>query len=151
MASVFDTAQYILQTHGPMTTWQLQKLCYYAQAWSLVWDDAPLFREPIEAWANGPVVPDLYSCHRGEYSVSELPKGNPSKLTKDQKETIDAIIKYYGKLDSDTLRRITHKESPWRNARKREGLSLGERGNAVITLDDMCEYYGGLCEEEADK
>ena len=51
-------------------------------------------------------------------------------------------------MDADTLRRLTHKEAPWRNARKREGLGLGERGNAEITLDDMSEYYGGLCEEE---
>lgn len=29
---------------------------YYAQAWSLVWDEKPLFPERIEAWVNGPVL-----------------------------------------------------------------------------------------------
>lgn len=43
MANVFDTAKYILEFRGKMSTMKLQKLCYYSQAWALVWDDAPLF------------------------------------------------------------------------------------------------------------
>lgn len=150
MASVtcFDVAQYILEKLGSMTTWKLQKLVYYCQAWSLVWDEEPLFEERIEAWANGPVIPDLYSLHRGEYTISSLSVGDSTKLNEDQKDTIDVVLEYYGVIEAETLRRLTHKEEPWRNARKREGLGLGERGNSVITLDDMCEYYGGLCEEE---
>ena len=53
MGSVFDTAKYILEKCGTMSTMKLQKLCYYSQAWSLVWDDAPLFDEDFEAWAMG--------------------------------------------------------------------------------------------------
>ena len=45
MASVSDVAAYILQQQGAMTTWKLQKLIYYSQAWSLVWDDDALFPE----------------------------------------------------------------------------------------------------------
>jgi uncharacterized phage-associated protein len=55
MPSVLDVAQYILQRSGGMTTGKLQKLVYYSQAWSLVWDQRPLFNERIEAWANGPI------------------------------------------------------------------------------------------------
>ena len=35
MASVFDVAAYILEKKGEMSTLKLQKLVYYAQAWSL--------------------------------------------------------------------------------------------------------------------
>lgn len=45
MATVFDVACYILSKQGCMTTMKLEKLCYYAQAWSLVWDERPLFDE----------------------------------------------------------------------------------------------------------
>lgn len=45
MANVSDVAAYILQKHGRMTTMKLQKLVYYSQAWSLVWDEKPLFQE----------------------------------------------------------------------------------------------------------
>lgn len=45
MADVFDTAKYILEQSSSMSTMKLQKLCYYSQAWSLVWGDSPLFEE----------------------------------------------------------------------------------------------------------
>jgi uncharacterized phage-associated protein len=60
---VQDVAQYILDNQGAMTATKLQKLCYYSQAWHLVWDERPLFDERIEAWANGPVTRSLYSSH----------------------------------------------------------------------------------------
>ncbi len=55
--SVESVAAYILSQHGKLSAMKLQKLVYYCQAWSLVWDEAPLFQEQIQAWANGPVVP----------------------------------------------------------------------------------------------
>ena len=70
MANVFDTAKYILEQSGPMSTMKLQKLCYYSQAWSLVWDDSPLFEEDFQAWANGPVCPELFFKTQGKYSVN---------------------------------------------------------------------------------
>ena len=45
MASVFDVAKYILKQAGEMSTWKLQKLCYYSQAWSLAWTEHELFSE----------------------------------------------------------------------------------------------------------
>ena len=79
-----------------MTTWKLQKLVYYSQAWSLVWDDDALFPEKIEAWANGPVVRKLYDAHRRVYRMSCLMKGNPDALTRDQRETVDSVLRFYG-------------------------------------------------------
>jgi len=60
MAHVEDVAIYIMEQCGPMTAMKLQKLVYYSQAWHLVWDEEPLFSDPIEAWANGPIVRSLY-------------------------------------------------------------------------------------------
>ena len=57
---IFDVAKYILRKNGPISTMKLQKLCYYAQSWSLAWDGA-----------NGPVCPELFHKHRGLYSVDE--------------------------------------------------------------------------------
>ncbi|HCU23588.1 MAG TPA: hypothetical protein DF383_01115, partial [Deltaproteobacteria bacterium] len=70
MTSVHDVATYILKKTGPITAMKLQKLVYYSQAWSLVWDEKPLFKEKIEAWTNGPVVPALYRLHRGKFEIS---------------------------------------------------------------------------------
>ena len=78
MANVKDVAAYILEKLGEITAMKLQKLAYYSQAWSLVWDEKLLFPERIEAWANGPVVPDLYEAHKGVFKLSKLSCGNPS-------------------------------------------------------------------------
>ena len=123
---------------------KLQKLVYYAQAWSLVWDDEPLFPNKIEAWANGPVVRDLYNKHRGEFSLpmdffATEATGN---LTVDQVETIDAVLDAYGDKSAQWLSDQTHSELPWRSAR--DGLSDQDRGDKEITLAAMSEYYSSL-------
>ena len=64
MANVFDTAKYILEKSGKMSTMKLQKLCYYSQAWALVWDDAPLFDEDFQAWAMDRYVRNYFSRQR---------------------------------------------------------------------------------------
>ena len=83
MASVLDVAVYIPKRKGPMTTWKLQRLVYYGQAWSLVWDDDALFPEEIEAWANGQVVRALSHAHRGKHRISRVPRGEAHGLNDD--------------------------------------------------------------------
>ena len=75
--------------------------------------------------------------------------GDPTKLNETQKETIDAVLAAYGNKTSGWLSQLTHRESPWRDARNRARLDLGERGHSQIRLDDMTEYYGGLSAEQA--
>jgi uncharacterized phage-associated protein len=63
----------------------------------VVWDnppDAPLFPERIEAWSLGPVVPELFAWHKGHFSVEAdvFPNGDVSRLSKDQRETIDSVL-----------------------------------------------------------
>ncbi len=144
---VFDVAQYILAKVGRLTTWKLQKLCYYSQAWSLVWDSEPLFKERIEAWVNGPVIPALYKKHRGRFYMNRI-KGETDKLNESQRDTIDAVLRAYGRKSSGQLSAISHRESPWKDARRRAHLDIGERGNSQIRLGDIAEYYEGL---SADK
>lgn len=48
-------ATYILARLGPMSMGKLQALVYYAQAWSVVTDGAPLTMEPCYAERSGPV------------------------------------------------------------------------------------------------
>lgn len=144
MATVFDVAKYVLEKTGLMSTMKLQKLVYYSQAWSLVWDDAPLFDERIEAWANGPVVPTLFEFHKGRYNVSQnfFRQADTTSLTQTQRDTIDGIIEFYGPKSAQWLSDLTHSEAPWIEARR--GIPDGVRGNSEITLESMAEYYGSL-------
>ena len=143
---VFDVAAYILQRTGSMTTMKLQKLVYYSQAWSLVWDEEPLFEENIEAWANGPVVRELFDYHRGMYEISAMPIGNPRLLNQEQQETIDAVLEYYGDKSAQWLIELTHIEDPWKQARK--GMPPLERGSRVMSLDTIADYYSSLPAED---
>ena len=144
MANVFDAAAFILEKQGRMITLKLQKLVYYSQAWSLVWDERPLFDEKIEAWSNGPVVRDLFDYHRGKYYVSEIEAGDAGKLDADQKATVDMVLNHYGDKPAYWLVRLSHSEPPWIEARG--DLSPTEQGNAEIMLDSMAQYYSSLLE-----
>lgn len=139
MATVQDVAAYILREQGSMSAMKLQKLVYYSQAWSLVWDDDSLFEEDIQAWANGPVVYALYEHHRGEFMVAQWPWGDPEALTEVQQETIDAVLATYGHLSARQLSHLTHSESPWRDARA--GLPDTARSSALITPAALVDYY----------
>lgn len=148
MPSVHDVAAYILDEAGPMTAMKLQKLVYYSQAWHLVWDDEVLFPERIEAWANGPVVPELYGRHRGRYTV-EAPWqwGSADALTDDQRETLNEVLNAYGDFTAQQLSVLSHSERPWQEAR--QGLQPLERGSEVIEPMIMADYYGSLLQDDS--
>ena len=142
IATAHDVAAYIFdkQDNG-LPAMKLQKLVYYAQAWSLVWDDLPLFDDRIEAWASGSAVPSLYESLHGKFMVLSV-EGNPDRLTDSQRETIDQVLGFYGDKSSQWLSDLTRMEEPWVKAR--HGLATGERGNHEISLAAMAEYYGSL-------
>lgn len=146
--SVFDVACYVMSKVKQCTTMKLQKLLYYCQAWYLVWNDKPLFRENIEAWANGPVIRELYNFHKGLFTITEnmMSLGNPNLLSIEQKTDIDNILNAYADKTSQWLIDQTHSERPWQEARR--GMSPNERGHKVITHAAMAEYYSSLYEQE---
>lgn len=143
MATVFDTARYILEKEGQMSTMKLQKLCYYCQAWSLVWDDEPLFDEEFHAWANGPVCKELFFETQGEFSVSAKDEpGDSAKLTDNQKDTINTVLEHYAPHDAQWLSRLTHMEDPWNEARA--NIPLGSKCDNIVSKESMAKYYGGI-------
>jgi len=147
MATADDVAAAILEISGPIDTFKLQKLVYYCQAWHIVWDDEELFPDAIEAWAGGPVVRTLYERHRGQYTVTTWPWGDPEQLSPSQRESVRIVVSAYGKLTGRQLSALTHKERPWREART--NLAPGERGNQVIPPEDLADYYGGLDQDDS--
>ena len=130
-ASIKDVAAYVLARKGPRTAMQLEKLVYYGQAWSMVWEGRPLFEDAIEAWVQGPVSPALFDLHRGRYLVVSLPEGNPDALDAFAQETLDAVLDQYGNCSGDELGELTHREAPWQDTPR----------NHVISLNVMRDCY----------
>jgi uncharacterized phage-associated protein len=142
MATAHDVAAYILKQRGSMSAMKLEKLVYYSQAWHLVWEDEALFADRIEAWANGPVTPALYKEHRGKLTVGSWQTGDADALRAKQRGSIDAVLNYYGDKTAFWLSELTHRESPWKDARG--DLGPGQRGSTEIKKSSMAEYYGSL-------
>jgi len=137
MTSVHDVAAFILAELGQMGTMKLQKLVYYSQAWSLVWDRQPVFSEPIEAWENGPVVRDLYRQHRAMPFIERLDRGDPSRLSDDQRASIAAVLHFYGERSGSWLSELTHRESPWLEAR----AAAAGASTPPISLSAMRDFF----------
>ena len=142
--TVFDVAKYVLKKCGSMTTMKLQKLVYYCQAWSLAWDEVPLFEEDFEAWANGPVCPQLFDKHRGVFVMSPnfFSDLQSAEFTHDEVETMDIVLSTYGDKEPQWLSDLTHSELPWKEARR--GYPPGALCSNVVSKESMQQYYGGL-------
>lgn len=149
--SALDVASYIVGRAGEMTAMKLQKLLYYSQAWHMVWDENLLFSDPIEAWANGPVVPAVYQRHRRLFKVnaSTFAGGNSSLLSASEKESVDSVIAFYGKRTAQYLSDLTHSEAPWREARGQ--TPAGAPCREVIEPAAMMEYYSSLSADGSEE
>jgi uncharacterized phage-associated protein len=97
---------------------KLQKLLYYAQGHYLGQRHKPLFRDPIQAWSHGPVVPDVYHEYKARGSSSiELAPDDPfewADVDDDTAEFLGMIWNTYGGFSAGRLRSMTHDEPPWR-------------------------------------
>lgn len=147
MATANDVAAYVMDVLGrPCSTMKLQKLLYYSQGWSLIWDEEPLFDDAIQAWANGPVVYSVFDNHRGRFRVDEWRYGDVNALTEAQMETVQTVVGFYGKYSGQELSELTHDEAPWLEAR--EGLSPGQRSQRALSLDTMQDFFGNLATQQ---
>lgn len=132
----YSTKEYGLR----ITPLKLQKLLYYVQAWSLVFSNEPFFKETIEAWVHGPVVPQIYRSYKHlgaspiQNAVSTLPT-----LEANQKDVLQVVLSTYGNKDGRFLEDLTHSEMPWIKARL--GLTATDKSNRKIGLQDMKRFY----------
>ncbi|EKO3438250.1 DUF4065 domain-containing protein [Vibrio fluvialis] len=139
MADVKDVAKYFIQLADEkdegISNLKLQKLVYYAQGFYLALTDDPLFHEDIEAWAHGPVVPELYHEYKdfGREAIEPDPKFNKyTRLTKDEVDHIEEIFDVFGQFSAWKLRNMTHEEAPW----------IQNEGHAgVIPKRDLKAYF----------
>jgi uncharacterized phage-associated protein len=138
MVTAQDVAEAILEHKGPMDTFRLQKLVYYAQALHLATTGGPLFSDRIEAWTNGPVVPTLYQRHRGDYRVKTV-SGRSDRLDDSALRSVETMLDYYGDQSSSWLVNQVHLEEPWRRARA--GVGPRERSGREIPLESIRSCY----------
>ena len=140
LADLDDVAAALVRGLGGVTTWQLQKLAYYGQAWALVIHGQRLFPEDVEAWRDGPAVDRLYQGSKGLRKLWEWAPGRPERLAPAASGVIDQVLRRYGPLNGDELSELTHRETPWRDARR--GLADDSRSRRAISDAALVAFYG---------
>ncbi len=131
-----------------ITNKKLQKLLYYAQAWSVTARQKPLFRDKIEAWVHGPAIRSVYLKYKSfgfAQILQVVAESELSKITIDDKKFLDEVCTVYGKFDSSYLEQLTHSEKPWLDAR--EGLEAHVGSENEITHVSMEEFYATLLKQ----
>ena len=146
-----DVAQYIYGSVGWVNSWRLQKLTYYAQSWSLAWTGRALFQDPIQAWDDGPVAPELYRVNRHEAGPmpTRLPGAVAENLHPDAVKIVDAVLDFYGKQNKETLIELTHGEAPWHDAYT-EGQNTEISHSAMLRFYTKLSAIGGAVPDRPD-
>lgn len=129
-----------------MTNLRLQKLVYYAQAWSLALRNKALFAEDFEAWVHGPVLRSLWDEHKARRWLSIDKNVEHVDLPQNVRDFLSEVVQVYFSLDAYELERMTHAEAPWQIARG----DLPPHANCenIITKDSMTEFYSGRATQQ---
>lgn len=109
------------------------KLAYYAQAWHATWQGAALYPEPTEAWEHGPV------CREGWKALKYGTFVVPRALQPGEAAVVDAVIDFYGGMSGWQLRKLSHDEGPWQEARG--DLPEWAPSTEEVTVASMRRYY----------
>lgn len=136
---------YIFEKLEEVTPLTLQKLLFFVQGVSFAVNGKPMFVENCQAWAHGPVFPEVYDMFREfRYNPIEEPRfaifeGTADALTDRERRVIDLVVNTFGEYSGKVLERITHEERPWKQARA--GYADGIPSNRLILMADIESYF----------
>ena len=142
MASIFDIAEWFLAKER-MTHKKLQKLCYYAVAWSwAIYPEPPIAEAVFEAWPHGPVCRVLYEKYK-MYEFRYIPQGKkPNLLCEEEESFLEDTWATYGDMTGNALEALAHSEPPWQKARMM--VDETSKSDKPILPEDMKEYYRSI-------
>lgn len=133
MANVYDVGQYITELVPNVDTMKLYKLCYFSQGWKLAWTGHPLFQEPLQAWANGPIPIALRNRSK--------PGGDSTNLTTTERRTIESVVDCYRDKDFAELSKLSRGKA-WKEARR--NLPDNAHSQEILSVTTMREEFTDL-------
>ena len=153
MYSALDVARYVVnyanENEMIVSNLKLQKILYFIQMQFLINDpERPCFDDDIEAWAFGPVVPEVYREFKRYGSLSIPPveyyydtsngiwnlekKHYHTELSSDDQNVVDEVINKCDNYSASDLVSITHRQTPWIEARNKR--------DQIITIDSIISF-----------
>jgi len=141
-------ANYLLYIMGDafddLTNMKINKLLYFAQGHYLKKYGTPLFDDRIEAWAHGPVIPEVYSAYKGygDRPISGYNADMISEIAPEAEDILYGVARKYGRYTASALRNMTHVVgSPWSQAYQgnysHTEIPLSAIRNHFSELDDL--------------
>lgn len=119
MATCFDVADYFIANADKdegISNLKLQKLCAYAQAFSVTLNKSTLFSNNLEVWPHGPVVVELYNTYKmygkNPLSTSVLSEESRNGFSEKELYILETINNYYGRFAAWELRNMSHEDFP---------------------------------------
>ena len=136
--NALDIAHYIVKYSNEhnyeISNLKLQELLYFVQALFLVMSNGkiPCFKEEIEAWSFGPVVPKVYDEYK-VYGSLEIPYSKTKHvlnksleleeyvydeniISENDKLNINKVIEYFKDKSTYELVSLMHNQDPWKDA-----------------------------------
>lgn len=136
---------YSIENQKPVTNLKLQKVLYYIQAAFLVEKNGICFKEEIQHWRHGPVIPKVYSEYKaytdqsikdlqtesldifintnGNFAVEEI-NYDKEKFLEEDINLINKVISSYFNMEPWDMVEKTHKEEPWINTKSNEAIDI---------------------------
>jgi uncharacterized phage-associated protein len=156
--NVLDVCRYVINYSNDkdygISNLKLQKVLYFIQAYFLISTPEQCFRERIEAWDFGPVVPEAYREYKqfgssnipnvsyyvemdfDDFWKSKVKKYRSEVISDGDKRRIEAVVDRFSDYSATDLVGITHNQAPWMDA------YVPNRNNE-ITPQAIKEYFNG--------
>lgn len=153
--SVDTVSRYIInycdEHLGGVSNIRLQKLLYFVQAQFIMDLNIAAFKEEIEAWSFGPVIPEIYRKYKifGRDNIILNAKNDIKKylfgfnnelneeILKEDMNIINKALKATSDVSTAELVRVSHIQDPWKNAYNKDNPKN------VITKESIYEYFVG--------
>lgn len=136
-------ALYLIHKGYEVTNLSLQKLLYYVKAFSRIMLKKDIFSDDCEAWAYGPVFPNIYEKYKtlGRSIIADYDKAirYDELLSAEERKVLDHVIESLGIYNGSILMKLTHKELPWQEARG--GIPEYAPSNTVIESTTIQKYF----------
>jgi len=138
--AALDIAQYVinetLKQGYPVSNLKLQKMLYFIQGVMLVNYHRAAFKDHIEAWQYGPVVPEVYFTYSSYGATPILLQYDKVNIDDEEKDAADIVINSFLKTPAFALVNETHKvNSPWYNAYH------SDSDTNIISEKSICKYF----------
>lgn len=146
-ADIVDVANFFLLKQ-PMFHQKLQKLCYYAEAWSeALLGQTIAEKAEFQAWVNGPenvVLYELFNkCGWNQIFVDDHVAKHIGKVfSEEQLGLLENVWETYGDSTGTALEALTQRELPWIEARG--NAKPFQHCTTPISTETMAKYYKSI-------